>query len=81
MVDTTPVNGAYDLFLVNVDGSNEMPLTTTGWAQGLATFSNSGTELVYVVAAIAGQGKYRLHQMRVRQMASSLTASVGHPRA
>jgi Tol biopolymer transport system component len=63
MVDTTAKNGGYDLFVVDADGSGETRLTSTGWAQGLATYSNSGTEILWVVAAIDGQGKYRLYKM------------------
>ena len=63
MVDTTAKNGGYDLFVVNVDGSGETRLTSTGWAQGLATYSNSGKQILWVVAAINGQGKYRMYIM------------------
>ena len=38
-------------------------LTDTGWAQGLATYSNAGTQILWLVAAIDGQGKYRLYAM------------------
>jgi Tol biopolymer transport system component len=63
MVDTASANGGYDLFVIGLDGSNETRLTESGWAQGLATYSNAGTEIVWVVAAIEGQGKYRLYAM------------------
>jgi Tol biopolymer transport system component len=63
MVDTASQNGSYDLFVVNVDGSGETRLTDTGWAQGLATYSNAGSQILWVVAAIEGVGKYRLYLM------------------
>ena len=63
MVDTASQNGSYDRFVVNVDGSGETRLTDTGWAQGLATYSNAGSQVLWVVAAIEGVGKYRLYLM------------------
>jgi Tol biopolymer transport system component len=63
MVDTASQNGGYDLFVVNADGSGETRLTDTAWAQGLATYSNAGSRILWVVAAIEGLGKYRLYMM------------------
>lgn len=63
LVDTASQNGSYDLFVVSVDGPGETRLTNTGWAQGLATYSNDGSQILWVVAAIEGQGRYRLHMM------------------
>ena len=43
---------------MDADGSNLTRLTETGYAQGLATWSNSGDRLAFVVAAIEGAGVY-----------------------
>jgi Tol biopolymer transport system component len=63
LVDTASANGGYDLFAVHVDGSGETRLTNTAWAQGLATYANAGDQILWLVAAIGGQGKYRLYVM------------------
>jgi Tol biopolymer transport system component len=61
--DTTPPNGGYDLFTINIDGTEETRLTDNGFSQGLACWSHSGKQIAYVVAAIAGAGKYDIHVM------------------
>lgn len=61
--DTTKPNGGYNLFVINIDGTGETRLTDTGYAQGLASWSHSEDRIVYGVAAINGQGKYRIYMM------------------
>lgn len=61
--DPNAANGAYNLFVINSDGTGETRLTNTGFAQGLASWSRSGQKIVYVVAAINGQGKYHIYMM------------------
>jgi TolB protein len=56
-------NGGYNFFLIGKDGSSETRLTSNGYSQGLANWSQSGKELVYVVAAIDGQGEYDIYMM------------------
>ncbi len=63
LVDTGPPNGSYDFFVVNTDGSGETRLTSTGYAQGLASWSHADDRLVFVVAAVDGQGRYDLYSM------------------
>lgn len=57
------IHGSYNIFVINSDGSGEQRLTDNGYAQGTASWSHSGTKLVYVVAAIEGQRKYDLYMM------------------
>ena len=61
MVDDASPHGNYDLFCVNIDGSGEAALTDTGWTQGMAVWSSSGEELVYLVSAIGSEGKYDIY--------------------
>jgi TolB protein len=56
-------HGSYNLFIINADGSGETRLTDTGYSQGLASWSHSGNELVYVVAAIGEEGKYHIYMI------------------
>ncbi|MFH1785886.1 MAG: hypothetical protein ABH842_05650 [Candidatus Micrarchaeota archaeon] len=59
--DPNVSNGAYNLFVINSDGTDEKRLTNTGYAQGLASWSYSGDKIVYTVAAINNQGKYDIY--------------------
>lgn len=54
-------HGNYDLFIVDSAGSNELALTRSGYSQGLASWSNSGTQIVFVVSAIGETGQYDLY--------------------
>ncbi len=62
--DASQPHGGYNLFVVNADGTGETRLTANGWAQGLASWSHTGEQLVYVVAATGGEGRYDLYLMR-----------------
>ena len=59
--DVSNPNGGYNLFAVNIDGTQETRLTDSGWSQGLASWSHSAEEIVYVVAAVDGEGRYDLY--------------------
>ncbi len=61
--DPSTTHGRYNFFVVDSNGLNETRLTSNGYAQGLASWSNSGTGLVYVVAAIEEQGAYDIYTM------------------
>lgn len=63
LVNDKSPQGNYDIFVVNSDGSGETRITSTGYAQGLASWSNSGAKIVYTVAAVNDQGKYDLYVM------------------
>jgi len=60
--DASP-NGNYNIFMVNVDGSNETRLTGNGYSQGIVSWSHSGDKLVYVVGAIGIVGVYDIYMM------------------
>jgi Tol biopolymer transport system component len=57
------MHGDYNIFTVNVDGTQETRLTNTNYAQGLASWSHSGDRMVYGVAAINNEGKYDMYIM------------------
>jgi Tol biopolymer transport system component len=61
--DPESTHGSYNIFSVNVDGTEETRLTSTGYAQGLASWSHSGDRIVYGVAAIGDEGKYDMYMM------------------
>jgi TolB protein len=63
MVDTGPQHGSYDLFIVDTDGTNLIQLTDSGYSQGFPSWSNDGTKIVYVVAAIEGAGHFDIYMM------------------
>ena len=58
--DESP-HGNYDLYVVGIDGTDLVRLTDTGYAQGLASWSHSGDQLVYIVAAIDDVGQYDVY--------------------
>jgi len=59
--DVSMTHGGYNIFVINSDGSGETRLTGTGYAQGMPTWSHAGDKIVYIVAAINGQGVYHLY--------------------
>ena len=61
--DPSSMHGDYNIFTINVDGTQETRLTSTGYAQGLASWSHSGDKIVYGVAAINNEGKYDMYMM------------------
>jgi Tol biopolymer transport system component len=56
-------HGSYDIFSVNIDGTEETRLTSTGYAQGLASWSHADNRIVYGVAAVGEEGKYDMYMM------------------
>jgi Tol biopolymer transport system component len=56
--DDQSIHGNYDIYLADPEDSTETQLTDTGYSQGLASWSHSGSQLVYLVAAIGDEGKY-----------------------
>ena len=65
MVDDQSSHGNYDLFLVEIDGSNTIPLTNNGYSQGLSSWAPGGERILYVVAAIGEAGVFDLYTMNV----------------
>ena len=61
--DPSSMHGDYNIFTINVDGTQETRLTSTGYAQGLASWSHSGDKIVYGVAAVNNAGKYDMYMM------------------
>ena len=60
--DDSP-HGNYNIYSVNIDGSQERRLTDTGYSQGIVSWSHSGDRLVFVVAAIGEEAKYDIFTM------------------
>jgi Tol biopolymer transport system component len=60
--DQSP-HGNYDLFVADLAAPEAVPLTHSGYSQGLASWSHSGNQLVYIVAAIGQTGQYDLFLM------------------
>ncbi len=63
LVDDSSVHGNYNLYLIGEDGTGETALTTTGYSQGLPSWSHDGERVVYIVAAINDQGVYHIYMM------------------
>lgn len=61
--DPSTTHGGYNLFTVDSDGQHETRLTSNNYSQGLASWSHSGNNLVYVVSAIDNEGKYDIYMM------------------
>lgn len=63
LVNDESPHGNYNFYVINVDGSGELALTNNGYTQGLANWSPTGDKIVYLVTAIADQGKYDIYLM------------------
>jgi len=63
MIGDESIHGNYDIFQVNLDGSELLNLTKTGYSQGLSSWSPAGNEILFIVAAIEGRGVYDLYTM------------------
>ncbi len=61
MVDDRSPHGNYDLFTINIDGTNLTNITNTGLTQGLANWSPSGTQIAYIITGIDDVGKYDVY--------------------
>jgi Tol biopolymer transport system component len=58
--DQSP-HGNYNIHIVNSDGSGERRLTDTGYSQGLASWSQAGDKIIYLVSAVDGVGQYDIY--------------------
>ncbi|MFH1119693.1 MAG: hypothetical protein V1775_07700 [Bacteroidota bacterium] len=63
LTDDISLNGNYDIYVIDSDGSGENALTNNGNTQGLASWSHSGDKIIYIVSAIANEGKYDIYMM------------------
>ncbi len=59
----TSQHGNYNIFVINVDGSNETRLTSTSYSQGFPCWSHDGSKILFIVSAIDEVGKYDLYTM------------------
>ena len=55
--------GNYNIFTIDIDGSNETRLTKTSYTQGFPTWSHSGEKIAYLVTAIDDKGVYDIYMM------------------
>jgi len=60
--DTSP-HGNYNIYSINLDGSEETRLTDNYITQGFPTWSNSGKKILLLVSATSDEGKYDLYMM------------------
>ncbi|MGC1123243.1 MAG: hypothetical protein WBA22_19330 [Candidatus Methanofastidiosia archaeon] len=63
LVDDKTRHGNYNVYSVNADGFSEHALTSTGYTQGMATWSHDGSRIAYVVTAAGEKGVYHLYIM------------------
>ena len=59
----TSSHGNYNIFSINIDGSEEMRLTDNSYTQGFPTWSHSGEKILLLITAIHDEGKYDLYMM------------------
>jgi Tol biopolymer transport system component len=65
LLDDRSPNGNYDLFSIDLQTGEETRLTGSEYSQGLASWSHSGRQLVYIIAAIGSKGVYDMYIMDV----------------
>lgn len=63
MISDESVHGNYDIFMVDLDGSNLINLTNSGYSQGLSSWSRDGREILFIRAASGDIGLYDLYTM------------------
>ena len=63
MDDVSQLNGGYNIYTISLGGSGETQLTNTTYSQGFPNWSSTDSQIVYIVAAISGVGKYDLYMM------------------
>ncbi|MCW4013201.1 MAG: hypothetical protein NWF07_09465 [Candidatus Bathyarchaeota archaeon] len=65
LVDDMTEHGNYELFIIGIDGEGEHNITGTGWTQGIAQWSSTGEELIYLVSAMGEEGRYDIFKINV----------------
>jgi len=63
LVNDETSHGNYNIYVINVDGTEETAITDTGYTQGIPVWSHSGKQIVYIVGAIGNEGKYDIYLM------------------
>ena len=56
-------NGGYNLFVINIEGTDETRLTNNYYTQGLPGWSHLGDRIVYIVSAIDNVGKFDIYMI------------------
>lgn len=72
LISDESVHGNYDLYLMNLDGSNLINLTNTGYSQGLSSWSSKGDKILYILSAKGEQGLYDLYSIKADGMDNQL---------
>ncbi len=65
LVDDSTQHGNYDLYVIGADGVGEHNITGTGWTQGIAQWSSTGEQLIFLVSAVGVEGRYDIHRVNV----------------
>ena len=63
LVNDETTHGNYDIYLINVDGTEEFAITDRGYSQGIPVWSHSGEQIVFVVGTIGNEGKFDIYIM------------------
>jgi Tol biopolymer transport system component len=63
MDDITQANGGYNIYTINLGGTGEAQLTTTTYSQGFPNWSSDDSQIVFIVGAISGAGKFDMYMM------------------
>ncbi len=61
LIDDANAQGNYDLYKIDVDGSDLTPLTDNGYTQGLPAWAHTGDQIVYIISAVNGVAQYDAH--------------------
>jgi TolB protein len=64
----TSTHGNYNIYSINVDGTDEVRLTENYYSQGFPTWSHTGDKILLIVAAIEDKGQYHLYMMNADGM-------------
>ena len=61
--DDSSIYGNYNIFVIDVNGTEEKQLTNTSYSQGFPTWSHNGDKIAYLVTAIEDRGIYDIYVM------------------
>jgi Tol biopolymer transport system component len=64
LIKDDSVHGNYDLYIMDLDGSNLTNLTNTGYTQGLSSWSTKGDKVLFIVSGMGDQGLYDLYSIK-----------------
>ncbi|MFC1486821.1 TolB family protein [Thermoproteota archaeon] len=63
LINDKTTHGNYNIYIINVEDTEEIAVTDTGYSQGLPIWSHSGEQIVFAVGAIGNEGKYDMYIM------------------